>query len=87
MNIDVIRRAGQYVLVNIDLFSGFATSCLISSETAKDLRRGIIDTVIRHTDIVMVRVDKAPGLVSLAKGQTRHHGPQQPGHQVGALHG
>ena len=46
MNIDVMRRAGQYVLVNIDLFSGFATSCLISSETAKDLRRGIIDTVI-----------------------------------------
>ena len=70
MNIDVIRQAGQYVLVNIDLFSGFVSSCLISSETSKDPSRGIIDTVIRHNDVVMVRVDKAPGLVSLAKGQT-----------------
>ena len=68
MNIDVMRRAGQYVMVNIDLFSGFVTSCLIDSETADDLSRGIVAIVtpIRHAEVVLVRVDKASGLVSLA---------------------
>lgn len=72
MNIDVMRRAGQYILVNIDLFSGFVTSCLINSETAEDLSKGIMSAVtpIRHAEVVIVRVDKAPALVSLAKNQT-----------------
>ena len=70
-NVDVIKRAGQLILVNIDLFSGFITSCFVNSETVADLCRGIIDVItpIRHAEAILVRVDKAPALVSLANNQ------------------
>ena len=72
MNVDIIKRSGQLILVNIDLFSGFVTCCFATSETANDLCKAIIDVItpIRHADIVQVRVDKAPGLASLARNET-----------------
>ena len=68
MNTDVIRRSGQFILVTVDLFSFFVTSCLIPSEKSEDLADGIIQTVtpIRRARSVTIRVDKAPGLVKLA---------------------
>ena len=72
MNIDVIKRAGQLILVNIDLFSGYITACFTVSEQADDLSVFIIQVVtpIRHSDTVLVRVDKAPALQSLARDPT-----------------
>ena len=61
MNTDVIKRSGQLILVTVDLFSFFITSCLIPSEKSDDLAAGIIQTVtpIRRAQRVRVRVDKA----------------------------
>ena len=68
MNMDVMRRAGQYIMVNCDLFSGYTTATLIDSEQRQDMVRGILDltTPIRHCSRVVLRVDKAPALKSLA---------------------
>ena len=68
MNSDVLKRCGQLILVTVDLFSFFVTLCIISSEKAEDLANGIIQSVtpIRRAGNVVVRVDKAPGLVKLA---------------------
>ena len=69
MNIDIIKRAGELILVNIDLFSGYVTTCLSNSEKASDLSAAIIQAVtpIRHSNSILVRVDKAPALVSMSK--------------------
>ena len=68
MNSDVLKRCGQLILVTVDLFSFFVTLCIISSEKAEDLANGIIQSVtpIRRAGNVVVRVDKAPGLIKLA---------------------
>ena len=42
MNIDILKRAGQIILVNIDLFSLFVTICFVSSEKSDDLAKAII---------------------------------------------
>ena len=72
MNVDIMKRSGQLVLVNIDLFSGLITCSFAISEKAEDLSKAIINAVtpIRHADVVQVRVDKAPALLSLASNQT-----------------
>ena len=69
MNIDVLKRSGQLIVVNIDLFSGFVTACFTDSEKSSDLSTAIIQVItpVRHSDTVLVRVDKAPALQSLAK--------------------
>ena len=68
MNIDILKRAGELILVNIDLFSGYVTTCFSNSERASDLAAAIIQAVtpIRHASSLLVRVDKAPALLSLA---------------------
>lgn len=69
MNIDIIRRASQYIMVNVDLFSKFMTTTLIHSERKEDLVEGIIRTVtpLRRSNSTLVRSDAAPGLRSLAE--------------------
>ena len=68
MNIDVMQRAGQKILVNCDLFSGFTTACITDTEQREDMICAILCTVtpIRHCATVQVRVDRAPTLRSLA---------------------
>ena len=67
MNVDVIKRSGQNILVCTDLFSKFSTACIIESEKASDLEKGIIQLTnpIRNSREVKVRVDKAKGFQSL----------------------
>ena len=69
MNADVIRRAGQKILVNTDLFSGYTTASFTDSENSEDLAEAIIKVItpIRHTARIIVRVDKAGAFVSLFK--------------------
>ena len=68
MNIDILKRAGQLILVNVDMFSSYVTGCFSSSEKAEDLADAIIQAVtpLRRANSVIVRVDKAPGLLKLA---------------------
>jgi hypothetical protein len=42
MNVDVLRRASQLIVVNCDRFSNFATATLTPSETREDLARAIL---------------------------------------------
>ena len=69
MNIDIVRRASQNILVNCDLFSGYTTVMLLTSEKTEDMVEGILalTTPIRHSNKIVVRVDCAPALKSLAK--------------------
>ena len=73
MNADVIKRAKQLILVNIDLFSNYMTATLIKSEKAVDLEQGLIQVItpLRAAQHVSVRVDSAPGLRSLAQNQSQ----------------
>ena len=68
MNIDILKRAGQLILVNVDMFSSYVTGCFSLSEKAEDLADAIIQSItpIRRASSVLARVDKAPGLVKLA---------------------
>ena len=68
MNADVIKRAGQTILVNTDVFSSYVTSSIINSEKACDLEKGLIQVItpIKLSRHVSVRVDSAPGFKSLA---------------------
>ena len=45
MNVDILKRAGQLILVCVDLFSSYVTACFIKSEKSDDLTEGIIQTV------------------------------------------
>ena len=67
MNVDVMKRAGQKVVINVDMFSGYVTACMAESERHDDLAKAILQIVtpIRHCHTVRVRVDKAPGFQSL----------------------
>ena len=68
MNADIVKRADQLILVNIDLFSSYVTTCFAESEKAEDLSVALIQAVtpIRSSHPVLIRVDKAPGLKKLA---------------------
>ena len=68
MNVDVLKRAGQFILVNTDLFSSYTTTCLTASEKAVDLAKAIIQatTPVRRASTLLIRADKAPGFISLA---------------------
>ena len=69
MNIDIMKRASQKILVNCDLFSGYTTACFSDSEQKEDMVKGILSLVtpIRHCSSLLVRVDRAPALKSLAE--------------------
>ena len=66
---DVIKRAKQLIFISRDSFSDFVTTSFIISEKAEDLKEGIITTTstIRRQSEITVRVDSAPGFLSLAK--------------------
>ena len=68
MNIDVMKRSSQNILVNCDLFSGYVTAKIIKTEQRDDMSEGILDLVtpIRHSNKILLRVDRAPALRSLA---------------------
>ena len=68
MNIDVLKRSSQNILVNCDLFSGYVTAKIIKTEQRDDMSEGILDLVtpIRHSNKILLRVDRAPALRSLA---------------------
>ena len=68
MNSDILKRAGQLILITMDLFSQYTTACFSPSEKSQDLADAIIQTVtpIRCSPSVLVRVDKSPGLTKLA---------------------
>ena len=68
MNVDIIKRASQNILVNCDLFSGYVTASVVNSEQREDMVEGILALVtpVRHSDKIIIRVDRAPALKSLA---------------------
>ena len=72
MNVDVLKRSGQKVLVNTDLFSGYTTACFTDSETRADLEEAILQVItpIRHSAAVLARVDKASAFQSMAKNRS-----------------
>ena len=73
MNSDVMARAGQKILITVDMFSGYVNACVINSEKRDDIADGIVQTVtaIRNSQTVQVRSDKAPSLKSLVKTEHR----------------
>ena len=79
MNADVLKRAGQGIVVNTDMFSAYTTTCVANSERAEDLGKALIQvsTPIRRSQHIIIRVDKAPGFISLASNQ--NHMLQQVG--------
>ena len=68
MNVDVVKRATQMILVSVDVFSFYITACLIPAERAENLEAGIIQVVtpIRRSGSILVCVDRALGFVKLA---------------------
>ena len=68
MNVDVMMRASQIVVVNCDRSSNFATAILAESQTRESMSAAILHLVtpIRHAAAVEVRTDWAASLQSLA---------------------
>ena len=69
MNVDIIRRAKQHILVNVDLFSKFVTTTIVRDETTRSITEGIIQVVapLRRSTETIVRTDAAPAFQSLQK--------------------
>lgn len=67
MNIDVMKRNRQNIVVNVDIFSNYVTSCIMPSESKTDMKQAIIQLVtpIRHSGNVQVKTDKASAFKSL----------------------
>ena len=65
---DVLRDCKKFVLVAVDNFSGFVSTTFLKSETAEELRDGIIRSVtpFMTSSLNRVRVDRAPGFGKLA---------------------
>ena len=68
MNIDIMQRAGQSIVVNCDRFSNFVTACFAHSQTRAEMIQCILTTVtpVRHGSKVQVRTDRAKAFSSLA---------------------
>ena len=66
---DIMRRAGQCILVTRDAFSDYVTTHIVPSETRADLKEGLIATTcsVRNNSEITIRVDSATGFVSLSK--------------------
>ncbi len=69
MQADVMKRCGQLILVNMDLFSNYTTAAFIPSERKEDPLHGLIQvtTPIRRGELLLIRTDRAPALKALAK--------------------
>ena len=68
-----MRRAKQFVFVTRDSFSDFVSTALIKSESTEDLKQGLIVTTstVRRNSAIYLRVDSAPGFVSLKKSKDK----------------
>jgi hypothetical protein len=68
LNSDVIKRAGQMILVTADLFSDYTTATFTQSESHEDMKNAQLNTVtpIRHSHTLLILVDRSPTLKSLA---------------------
>ena len=66
---DVIKRARQKILLLVDHFSSFQAAKLIPSETANDLKDGLLVLIgaLRRPGKVVVKTDNAKGFESLSK--------------------
>ena len=63
---DVIQRKKQHILVVRDILSSYTTSSIIPEETGGTLRTGLlINTASIRMPSCTIRVDNAPGLVTL----------------------
>ena len=69
MNLDIMKRSGQMIVVNTDLFSGYTTACFTPSEQIDDIAMAILQliTPIRHSHMILVRVDQQSSLKSIMK--------------------
>ena len=66
--VDVIKHAKKNILVAVENFSGFISTCFIATETSKDLVEGIIKAIFPiKSALSVVRVDQAPGFRKLIK--------------------
>ena len=68
MNVDILKRAKQNILVCTDMFSGFTTATFIPNETREVLQNALIQVItpIRNSPKIIVRTDNAPAFASLA---------------------
>ena len=66
---DVIKRAGQLIMIVIDHFTSMISMAIIPSEQTNDLKPGIMNltTSLRHPGPITVVTDWAPGFISAAK--------------------
>ena len=64
---DVIKRATQNILTIRDHFSSFQDAILINSESAKDLKEGLIilTSAMRRPKEIFISVDNSPGFKTL----------------------
>ena len=64
---DVIKRATQNILTVKDHFSSFQDAILLNSETAKDLKEGLImmTSAMRRPAEIFISVDNSPGFKTL----------------------
>ena len=69
--IDILKHAKKLVVVTVDNFSGFLSTCFVKSEDHEHLLEGIIQTVtpFKASTMSTVRVDQAPGFRKLMKNQ------------------
>ena len=67
MNLDIIKRSNQKIIVCTDMFSTFTTAALIPDETRETLEQAIIQVItpIRNSPLIMARTDNAPAFRSL----------------------
>ena len=64
-----MKIAKQNVIVAVDCFSGFISTCFAKSENSNDLLEGLIQTIypFKSSSMASIRVDKAPGFRKLMK--------------------
>ena len=66
---DILKRAGQCILVVREVLSSFTVATIVNNERAETLREGLIvlTNPIRMSTPITVRVDEAPAFQSLSK--------------------
>ena len=66
---DIIKRAGQLIMLLTDHFSSYTTAKLIHSEQAEDLKAALIElsSPVRYPGPITISTDEAPGFRSLVK--------------------
>ena len=66
--VDVIKYAKKNILIAVENFSSFISTCFIPTENSKDLIEGIIKTIFPVKSAwSSVRIDQAPGFRKLMK--------------------